>query len=65
MQMAVVRSKINEFRLFFVKDQFVMMSTFHLSFHLRAEGIINGARSMQTLQRSLNWTFHIYRRQTD
>ncbi len=46
MQMAVVRSKINEF-------------------HLGAEGMINGASIMQTLLRSLNWTFHINRRQID
>ncbi len=46
-------------------DQFVMMSQFHSIFHLGAEDIINGAKTVQTLRRSLNWTFHIYRRQTN
>ncbi len=65
MQMAIVRSTINSFLVIFVMEQFIMMSPFHLPFHLGAEAIINGARAMQTLQRILNWTFHIYRRQTD
>ncbi len=65
MQMFVIRSKINEFPLFFVMDQFVMMSLFHPPFHLGAEGIINGSRTIQTLRLSLNWTFHIYSLQTD
>ncbi len=42
-----------------------MMSPFNSPIHLGAEGIINGAEVVQTLQMSLNWTFHIYRRQTD
>ncbi len=42
-----------------------MMSPLHLPFHLAAEGIINGARIVQTLRWNLNWTFHIYLRQTD
>ncbi len=33
-----------------------MMSPFHLPFHLGAEGIIDGARTLQTLQWSLNLT---------
>ncbi len=46
-------------------DKFIKMSPFHFLFHLGADGIINGASAVQTLQRSLNWTFHIYRLQTD
>ncbi len=30
-------------------SQFDMMLPFHLPFHLGAEGIINGARTVQTL----------------
>ncbi len=33
-----------------------MMSPFHLHFRLGAEGITNGARTVQTLRWSLNWT---------
>ncbi len=47
MQMTLIRSKINECWRFFVMDQFVMMSPFHLPFHLGAEGIINGAGTVQ------------------
>ncbi len=65
MQMAIIRSKINVFQHFFEMDQFIMMSPFHLPFHLGAEGIINGARTVQTVRCSLNWTFHIHIRQTD
>ncbi len=61
MQMAVVRSTINEFRSFFAMDQFMMMSPFHIPFHLGADCIIDGARAMLTLWRRLNWTFHFYR----
>ncbi len=50
MQMALIRSKIKEFQRFFVMDQFVMMSPFHLRFHLGAEGINHGARTIQTLR---------------
>ncbi len=34
-----------------------MMSLFHSPFHLGAQGIINGVRAMQTLQRSLTGHF--------
>ncbi len=44
MQMAIVRSTINEFLCFFVMDEFVMMSPFHLHFHLVADCIIHEAR---------------------
>ncbi len=46
-------------------DQFVMMLPLHSPLQLGADSIIYGARAVQVLQRSLNWTFHIYRRQTD
>ncbi len=42
-----------------------MMLPFHSPFHLGADGIIDGARAMQTLRSTLDWSFHIYRRQTD
>ncbi len=45
-------------------DKFVMMSPFHLPFHLGAESIIYGARTIPILRWRLNWTFHIYKRQT-
>ncbi len=37
-----------------------MMSPFHPPFHLGADGIINEARTVQTLQWISNCKFHIY-----
>ncbi len=65
MQMAVVRSKIKDISVYFVLDKFIMMSPFHLPFHLPVAIIINGAMAVETLLRRLYWTFHIYIRQTD
>ncbi len=49
MQMAVIMSKSNEFLRFFLMDTFVMISPFHLPYHLGAKVIINGARAVQTV----------------
>ncbi len=42
-----------------------MMSPFHPHFHLGADGMIDEASAAKTLWRSLNWTFHICRAQSD
>ncbi len=49
-QMAVIRSKFQRIPAFFVMDQFDMMSPLHLLFQLGAEGIIDGATTVQKLR---------------
>ncbi len=44
---------------FFVIDQFVMMSPFHLPFYLGSEVIMNGDRAVQTLRRSFTGHFKL------